>query len=193
MSKMKVWLVLLLLVCLTVTAVRICAESPKDKSAFTIRQVKSQVVLYTIYRGSYEQVGKAIGKLYELAGKKGISPRGGAYFVYLNNPQNVSSDHWLTEIRIPVAKDALKLTGALGEMTDVKELPETTMAVAVKQQVQKDPGIIYDGLYTWITKQGYVATGSPCEKFLTNAAAGNYADMKSEIMVPVRKLSTRTD
>jgi effector-binding domain-containing protein len=185
MSKMKLWLVLL--VCLTVAAVRFCAGSLKE-SAFAVREVRSQIVLYTIYRGSYEQVGKTIGELYALAGSGGISPRGGAYFVYLNNPQNISSEHWLTEIRIPVAEDALKLTGALGKMTDVKELPETTMAVAVKREGQADSGLIYNNLNAWILKQGYVAIDSPCEKFLTNADAGNYTQMKSEIMVPVMKL-----
>jgi effector-binding domain-containing protein len=187
MGKMKVWFVLLLLVCLTITAVRICAESPKDQSAFTIREVEPQVVLYTIHRGSYEQAGKAIGKLYELAGRKGIPPCGWAFFVYLNNPQNVSSEHWLTEIRIPVAKDALRLTGTLGKMTDVKELPAIKVAVAVKQIGQADPGYVYKNLGAWILKQNYIAVGSPCEKFLTNAATGNYADMKSEIMIPIRK------
>jgi len=194
MSKIKLFSLVLLAIGLTaVIAVRICAKTQAVKSAFTIRKVKPQVVLYTVYRGSYDEAGKAVGKLYALAGKKGISPRGGAYYVYLNNPQNVSSGHWLTEIRIPVAKDALKLAGTLGEMTDIKQLPAIEVAVAVKPEGQADPSPIYDSLGAWVLKQGYVATDSPREKFLTNAQAGDYAQMKSEIMVPVRKLPPRAD
>ena len=94
--------------------VNVLAESSTDKPGFTIRQAPKEVVLYTICRGPYEKVGPSIGKLYALAGQKGIIPRGSAYYVYLNNPQRVSSQHYLTEIRIPVGQDALKLTGSLG-------------------------------------------------------------------------------
>jgi len=87
----------------------------------------------------------------------------------------------------------LKLAGTLGEMTDIKQLPATELAVAIKPEGQGNPAPIYDSLGAWILKQGYVATDSPCEKFLTNAQAGDYAQMKSEIMLPGKKLSRRTD
>ena len=85
------------------------------KPAVTIRKVNEQVVLYTIYRGSYDQMGKAIGELYALAGQKGIMPRGPMTYAYLNNPKYVARQHLLTEIRIPVGKEALKSAGTLGK------------------------------------------------------------------------------
>jgi effector-binding domain-containing protein len=178
---------------MAISAVEIAAESTTGQPVFTIRKVEKQVVLYTIHRGSYDKVGMAIGKLFALAGQKGITPRGQVSYVYLNNPQYVSSEHWLTEIQIPVGEDALKFAGTLGEIIDVKTLPAMEMAVAVKPEGQADPGPIYDGLYAWIARQGYRAVDNACEKFLTNAIGGNYSQMKSEIMVPIKKLSQNND
>lgn len=189
MNRVKVWFFSLSAMTLMAAgAVEIIAETTTSQPAFTVRKVEKQIVLYTIYRGSYDKVGITIGKLFALAGQKGITPRGQVSYVYLNNPHYVSSEHWLTEIRIPVGEDALKFAGALGKITDVKALPAMEMAVAVKPEGQADPGAIYDGLYTWIARQGYRAADNACEIFLTNATGGDYSQMKSEIMVPVKKL-----
>lgn len=192
MNKPKVLTLLLLVIGLTlIGAAAIFASAAKP--AITIRKMEPQVVLYTIYRGSYEKTGSAIGKLFALAGQNRIQPQGPIYYVYLNNPNQVSSEHWLTEIRIPVGKDALKIAGTLGEMTDVKTLPAMEMAVAVKPQGLADPSPIYTALYTWATKQGYMVSGSPREVFLTNAMSGNYAQMKTEIMLGVQKFTSNKD
>jgi effector-binding domain-containing protein len=190
MNRLKVWSLVLAVLALTAAVtVSIWAEQSSDSSSITTRQEKSQVVLYTIYRGDYDKVGQAIGNLYALAVQKKIWPNGSLQFAYLNNPEHVSSEHWLTEIRIPVREDALKLAGSIGEMTDIKKLPVMMMAVATKPAGQADPGPIYANLGTWILKQGYIIDGGPCEKFLANASTGDYSRMKSEIMVPVTKIS----
>ncbi len=191
MNRAKIWLVSLAIICLTVVgAVKISAKSATEKiSGISIREIEEEVVLYTIYRGGYDKIGPVIGKLYTLAGKNRISPRGSVYYVYLNNPNQVSSQHWLTEVRIPVSKDVLKAAGTLGEMTDIKTLPATKVAVAVKPEGQADPSGIYNKLYAWIFKEGYITSGSAHEVFLTNAMTGNYAQMKTEIFIPIQKFS----
>ena len=189
MSKLRMSLIVLAVGLMVVSVAQISAKTAGSKKNFAIRKVEEQVVLYTIYRGSYDKVGAAIGKLFGLAGSKGITPRGPISFVYLNNPRYVSAQHWLTEIRVPVGKEALKHTGTLGEMTDVKALPAVEMVVAVKPEGQADPSPIYERLFTWIYKTGYVHIEDPRERFLSNAMAGNYAQMKSEIMVPVSKIT----
>lgn len=193
MSKLKMSLLLTAVGLVVVSVAQIPAESAGGKGGFAVRKLEKQVVLYTIYRGSYDKVGPAIGKLFALAGQKGIRPRGQISHVYLNNPKLVSSQHWLTEIRIPVGKEALKLAGTLGEMTDVKALPAMEVVVAVKPKGQSDPAPIYEELYRWILKEGYVASQGPIETFLANTETGNYAQMKSEIMVPVGKFSQQKD
>jgi len=175
-----------------VWAVELFAEQTEDQPKISIRQLEPQTVLYTIFRGGYDKMGPAIGKLYALAATKGIFPRGSLSCVYLNNPEYVSSEHLLIEIRIPVGKEAMELVGTLGEMTDVKTLPAMEVAVAVKPVGQADPGTIYNRLYSWIAKQGYRAADNACETFLTNNER-NYAKMKSEIMIPVKKLSISKD
>ena len=72
-------------------------------------------------------------------------------------------------------------------MTDVKTLPTTEVAVAVKPEGQADPACIYKQLYEWIIKEGYMPAGAAREVFLTNAMSGDYSKMKTEIMVPVGK------
>jgi len=130
--------------------------------------------------------------LYALAGKNQIRPRGNCYYVYLNNPNHVSSEHWLTEVRIPVGKDALNHSGKIGAMTDVKTLPAFEVAVVVKPEGQADPSAIYSGLHSWAIKNGYVPTGSFREAFLTNSMSGNYKQMKTEIMLPVVKIAAKS-
>jgi effector-binding domain-containing protein len=189
MSKVRIWLPLLLaMVLMVISAVEIFAEQAAGKPEITIRKMQPQTVLYTIYRGSYDKMGKAIGNLYALAGGKGIYPHGALSCVYLNNPQLVSSEHWLTEIRIPMGEDALKLSGTLGEMTDVKTLPAMDAAVAIKPEGVTDPNLIYENLSRWIHKEGYTDIDGSIEVFLSNGAMGSYAQMKSEIMIPVKKL-----
>jgi len=190
MSKTKRLLFLLSVIGLMViSTAEIFAESTTANPAFTIRKVEQQAVLYTICRGSYDKSGTAVGRLFALAGQKGMTPKGPPLYVYLNNPQYVSSEHWLTEIRIPVDDPSLKFAGTLGEMTDVKLLKATDVAVVIKPEGMADPAPIYDQLQDWILKQGYTASEGPLENFLTNPAGENYAQMKTEIMIPVKKVS----
>ncbi|UCD29546.1 MAG: GyrI-like domain-containing protein [Planctomycetota bacterium] len=189
MRKIKMWFLISLTWLLIVGIVaEIYAKSATSKPAFSIRKLDRQVVLYTIFRGNYAQAGKAIGELYALAGKKGIIPRGPVMFAYLNNPTLVSSEHWLTEIRIPVGREALKAAGTLGKMTDVKRLPAMEVAVAVKPAGMTDYGTIYAKLYAWMHKQGYTTADTCWETFMSHGGQGNYSQMKSEILVPVNKV-----
>ena len=190
MENKKVLLLVLAVVIIVAAGVGISAKVSQDQDKFTVRQVKEQVVLYTIYRGNYDKVGPAIGKLFALAGQKGLMPpKGPVSFAYLNNPQMVSSEHWLTEIRIPVSEEALGQAGKLGEMTDVKKLPAMEVAVAVKPEGVADPAPIYDRLMKWRYKNKYIGVEAPIEIFLTNATSGDYTQMKAEIMIPVQKLN----
>jgi len=192
MSKSKMWILSVLAVAVIIVAgAEIFAAPDAEQPDFVVRKMSEQVVLYTIYRGSYDKSGMAIGKLYALIGQKGLRPQGTLSYAYLNNPKLVSSEHWLTEIRIPVGKEALKLTGKLGEMTDVKTLGKMDVAVAVKPKGLKDPSSIYRNLNSWIFEQGYMVTDAHCETFLSGTETGDYAQMKSEIMVPVAKLSMK--
>ena len=195
MKKAKVWFVLLPAVCLMVIClVKVSAQSgTEEQSGISIRKTEEEVVLYTIHRGSYAETGQVIGDLYALAGNKGISTQGPVCYVYLNNPTLVSHRHWLTEVRIPVSKDTLEASGTLGEMTDIKILPAMEVAVTVKPEGQTNTRSIYERLHTWIIKQGYMPVGSHREVFLTNFTTDDYSMMKTEITIPIRKLSIRSD
>jgi len=184
----KLSLLLLGLVLTSIVTIGICAEQSADKSEITVRKLEPQTVLYTIYRGEYQNIGKTIGSLYALGMKNKIWPSGSLSCVYLNNPQYVSGEHCLVEIRIPVSQDALKLAGTLGEMTDVKTIKAMEVAVTTKSPGQTDHSSVYNSLYLWIAKNGYIASENACEIFTSDAWAMDYAQMKSEIMIPVKKI-----
>jgi effector-binding domain-containing protein len=163
----------------------IIAKPEAETSACTVRNVERHVVLYTIHRGGFDDIGPAVANLVTLTAQKGFYPKGPLTFVYLNNYTQTSSQHWLTEIRLPIDEKALELSGTLGEMTDVKTLSAMKTVVAVKPEGMADPSGIYKRLYKWMLKEGHVAATGPHETFLTNAESGDYAKMRTEIMVPI--------
>jgi len=183
----------LIILLASLAAIRIGAGSEAPQSTFEIQKVDEQVVLYTLYRGSYNKAGAAIGKLFALAGQKGIRPAGNAYFTYLNNPELVSSEHWLTEIRIPVNKEALKLAGtlgpgSLGEFTGVKKLPAMQTFTTIKAKGTSDAGALLSKLYAQIMENGFFPIDAHSELFLENAMSGKYAQIKTRIIIPVKKI-----
>ncbi len=163
-----------------------------DKPDVIVREVGPQAVLYTVYRGPYENICKAINKLYNLALVKGMLPCGPISTGYLNNPLSVSPEHWLIEIRLPVDAEALEYAGKLGGMTDVKSLPAMKFAVAVKPQGQTNPEPVISGLFSWINQKGYVTVGRMWQSVLINET-GDYVKMKTEFMVPVKSRTAATD
>lgn len=171
----------------------ISAESASDRPACTTRRLEEQVVLYTIHRGGLDNIALVVMNLLNLASEKGIQPDGPITFAYLNDFTRASSEHWLIEIRLPVDKSALKLSGTLGKMTDVKTLSPVKMAVAVKPEGMADPRPVYERLYTWMHKQRHMPTSGPQETFLTNAESGDYSRMKTEIMVTLWDASSIGD
>ena len=188
MSKVRSVLMFLTVVLLVADAVELFAEQTAGEPDFSIQKSEAQTVLYTVYRGPYEKVGKPIGELYGLAMQKKIMPRGPVALVYLNNPQCTSGEHYLTEIRIPVGEDAMQQAGTLGAMTDVKTLKPMDVAV-----MKKGPGIIdydvfYGNLYYRIAREGYLPTDNSIEVFMDSGMGGDYSRMKSKIIVPVVKI-----
>lgn len=174
----------------TGTAATAPVEKPggKEPPAITLRKFPEQVVLYTLYRGDYAGLGQPIGKLFMLAGQKGLMPpQGMLTLAYLNNPLLVAKPHYLTELRLPVSKDALKQAGALGEFTDIKQMPALEVAVIVKPAGMADPAPLYAALQNWIVKNGYCMVENPMEQVQNTTPGGNYAQMQAEIMVPVAK------
>jgi DNA gyrase inhibitor GyrI len=192
MTKVRVYIVAGLGILLAGLAVDLLAEQGTGESDFSIRKSEAQTVLYTIYRGPYEAIGKPIGELYALAGQKKITPCGPVSLVYLNNPyyttQENAGQHCLTEIRIPVGQEVMQQAGTLGAMTDVKKLQSIEVAVMKKQVGQMDYATFFRNLYGQIAKQGYRSADGPVEVFSDMKVGSDYTQMKSEIIVPVVKI-----
>jgi effector-binding domain-containing protein len=192
MSKTKCLLVLLFVAVTIGIVVELFAGQPAEESAFSIRKLESQIVLYTVYRGPYGKIGKPIGELFVMAAQKRIIPRGPVSLVYLNNPYATSQDstgkHCLTEIRIQVGEEAMQQAGTLGAMTDVKTLKPTEVAVVKKQIGQMSYDALFENLYERIAQEGYRPIDDAFEVFAGSMMSSDYSQAKSEIMVPVAKI-----
>ena len=166
--------------------VGICARDDKVRPMpdVKIRRIGPQAVLYTVFRGHYEEIGPEINRLYNLAEAKGLIPVGPVATGYLNNPQFISPEHWLIEIRIPVDTDSLKYTGTLGQMTDIKLLPAMNVAASVKPKGQNDPGPAIRSLYAWINQRGYRVAGGLWQTVLCDESK-DYAQMRTEFIIPI--------
>ncbi len=181
-------------------AIVLYAQQGSAEPDFSIRKSEQQTVLYTIYRGPYEAIGKPISDLYALAGREKMTPCGSLSLVYLNNPFHTSQDytgqHCLTEIRIPVGQEAIQRAGTLGAMTDVKKLSSIEVAVMQKQVGQADYAAFFKNLYERIAKEGYRLADDAFEVFSGNMTGSDYTQMtgsdytqiKAEVMVPVIKI-----
>jgi effector-binding domain-containing protein len=186
-SKLK--LLLCTLIPLIVIAAAI-AEIPHKEPNFSIRKIEEQVVLYTIRRGSFEdKIGPAIGTLFFMASQKGMKPDFLASYVHLNNPEYSNEQHWITEIRIPVSKEAMKFAGTLGGWTDVKKVPAMEAGVAVKPENPAEYDKVYKSLRNWIIKQGYMPVDNAFEIFLNVGKSENGEQVEAKIMIPVVKLA----
>ena len=186
MNVAKLCLVLSLV---AVTAMKGSPETPtkakEGKPPFAIHELQKQVVLYTIYRGDFNDIGSTIMELYSLAAANGIYPEGPITVAYLNISRHISSKHWVTEVRLPVDKRALEVAGKLGKMTDIKTISAMKVAVATKPEGMADSAPIYKNLYPWMLKHGHMSISGPQETLLANVETGDYVQMKTEIMVPI--------
>ena len=179
--------IVLAIVAFSAYALAVGKPSADVEPLVTIREAPEHVVLYTLYRGPYDGVGAAIGRLYALLGSKGLTPKGSLSFSYLNNPDRWAKEHWLTEISVPVDREALKLTGTLGDFTDVKVVSAATLVVAAKPAGMADPSVIYRALIVWVAEHDvYEPLEGPCEVFPASVS-GSYESMQTEIMIPVTR------
>ncbi len=177
MSRKVIIFVFFLLVCCSVIGSGAAIFMPD------IRQENPQIVLYTVHRGAKQTLPAAIRKLRDIAKDKGIKTEKGITLVALNNPLQQPGDHILTEIRIPVNSDALKYTGKLGEMTDVKRLPGCSVAVLEKRVGISDVFPYYENLYEYIRERERIPIYGPQETFSKDYDPNNYEKLKSEIKV----------
>ena len=171
----------------------LCAQQTPDPDQVSIRTVPSQTVIYAVVRGSYDKLGETFGRLYGLIGSSGLKPVDTAVSVHLNNPKTTAKEHWLTEIRIPVDDTAIKLAGTLGPMTDVKTVPQMSVAVGLKHKGSADPGDVIHRVYQWALQNGYSPSEAPMQRVISDTQTHDYSQMEVEILVPVIRMSAAKD
>lgn len=177
----------ILTVLLALLLVAAYATESTSLAKITVRDLEPHTILYTIHRGSYRGLGQAYGKLYGLAGAKGLRLTGEGLTVHLNNARKTPEAHLLTEVRLAVPESALNLAGTLGSMTDIKSVPAMQVAVAVKPAGTASPKQHIKTLYHWIYQNGYTVIDAPMQRVIKGAQTHDYTQMEVELLVPIAK------
>lgn len=173
-------LTIILLGCMAVLTAGVGGE----KGKVTENTTAEQVVLYTLYRGPYQEVGPAFGKLFAVAGQNGMIPAGPTEMAYLNNPGIHGLPHALSELRIPVQAAALEKAGTLGPFTDVKKIPALKVVAVGKPAGVPDPHARLLALENYLKDKKLAAQEGPFEVFLQGVETGDYSQMVTEVMIP---------
>ena len=182
-----------ILLCLTViavcTGIVITVRAQDGTGPVTLKTEVSRTVLYTVARGHYAQVGKTIKELYAVGREKEMESDGGDLrIVYLNNPHQTAPEHWLYEVQIPVQEQALMHAGTLGEMMDVKRLPEMKVATIRRPEIMADPTEYIAKVYDWISTQNVRPIDNPIDLTVNSNLYPDFSQMQSEIMIPIEEL-----
>jgi effector-binding domain-containing protein len=88
---------LLLMMAVMIAGPGYCEKAMGGRSDVTLRKVEERVVIYTIYRGSYD-------KLFTWTHKNGYAAVGSPYETYLTNTMSGDYAKMKAEIAIPVNK-----------------------------------------------------------------------------------------
>ena len=170
----------------------ICRGNDKIEPEISVRELPSQTVLYTIYRGYDYKINNAIEQLYSLAKNKGFVPCGPVLTSCLNSSSYETPEHRLFEIQIPVDSNALEQTGTLGDMTDIKIRPAMKIASIIKSEVNNDTTVIIQNLFSWISRHGYIVKGKMLQ-LTSGTENGDYSNnLQIEFAVPIDKFTDNT-
>ncbi len=189
-SIITVLSILILSEIILIAGLCMCKGENESSAEISIREIPQQTVLYTIYRGSFYKISKAINELRALAEEKGIQTYGQVSTCFLNSPVTETCSHQIIEIQIPVEDTAINQAGTLGDMTDIKKIPAMKVAVAIKPLGFNDPTSVITELFKWIDKKGYVVRGK-MHQLIPNEGNGYYKNLKTEFVIPVEKINCK--
>lgn len=151
-----------------------------------IRFMPPMTVAYTVHKGPYPGIGKAMGGLISWIGRKGLDVMGSPAFLYHKDPSNAKSPaEYVTEIQYPVASPLADVAG--NEGFGVKKSNGTEIAVQVAMGPYEKAGEGYKKLAAWISRQGYVITGPASMATYSDPTKTAPDKLMSEIFFPVVK------
>ncbi len=131
----------------------------------------------------------AFGRVYGWLQASGHVPQGMPVAVYLNDPAVVTPADASWELRAPI-EDGAQDYGPDASGLAIKRIPEMTVAATVHRGPYDEVGLAYGSLMAWIAEQGLAVVGPPMESYLNDPAEVSPNDYLTEIMVPVRPVTS---
>jgi len=89
--------------CRSVVAVPVAPDA-QGEGEFRIEELPSRLEAVLLYKGPYDCVGPAWGRVFDAVFKGGYRMSAPPMEVYLNDPMEVPPEELLTEIRVPVER-----------------------------------------------------------------------------------------
>ena len=156
------------------------------QSAVTVKQTEPILVAFLAKTGSFDQMGAAIGSLYQWLGAQGYTPAGPLRGTFYNAPGEVPEEELAWKVCAPIAGEAAP-HGPDGQGFGVKELEPHQVATIMHIGPFEEVGETYAALGGWIAENGYQIVGPSTEIWLSDPDTTPVAELLTEIQFPVAK------
>ncbi len=148
----------------------------------TIKDMQPMCYAAMEFKGSYNQMEKAIGQFMQEFFKQGLKPVGPVLGVYHNNPMQVKEEELLWEVGWPIP-----------EGTEVKEPLKKRKTEFKKAAVYLHIGPYenmdkaYEKVFKFIEAEGYEAKWPCFDNFLNDPSTVKAEELKTLVIIPVKK------
>lgn len=150
------------------------AETTVDPEVVTVEAIHAVVLPM---KGSYLQHPEAFNRLGGLLSEKGITPTGPAFGRYFSDP-SVGEANLVWEIGFPVPEGM-----AVEAPYEIRDLPETLVAVFVHHGPMDQIGQSWGRLIEWVLSNGYQPVGPAMQVFKGDMMASP----EMELRLPVAR------
>ena len=131
--------------------------------------------------GPYAQVGASVMELFTWLGKNKVTPVGGPFGIYYDNPATVKPESTKYDICVPVPA---KTKG--DKMVKVKKFGPVLVARTLYVGPYGDVGPVYPKLAEWINSNNYEIVGPAHEFYINDPSKVSAESLKSVVAFPVK-------
>ena len=145
-------------------------------------RVKSEIVAYIPFIGSYDNIPKLMQEVGEwLMGKK-LEMTGLVYGTYFNTPEEVSEDKLQYEIGF-----GFKGNAEPEDKIGIKEIPEHTVLAAMHKGPYTEIGPVIHAVIDYAVENNYDIVGPISEAYFNDPMVTPEEELLTEVRIPVIK------
>jgi effector-binding domain-containing protein len=148
-----------------------------------IKDVPAQMVASVKHDGSYDEIGKVFGALFEWIQHSAASVAGPGMTIFMHRPGECDPTAGAYEVCLPISGSAED-----SDAVTVKELPAAKVAAAQVTGPYKDMPAHYGEFLAWADSEGWEITGNPREIYLVHPDAEGHGDpdkFVTELQFPI--------